>query len=144
MNSAFGNFGYELPNFNFDTPTLDSDFNFDMVKFDAQAGEAKKERGAALANSVLELVGGGIGLYSSLQERKTAESQAQAAIANAAATGQISAAQAQLAQAQVSVQLGLAKSEADVKKAMQKTILYSVLGIVVVGGVLGGIALARK
>ena len=143
MNSGFGNFGLEMPTWDFDAPTF-PDYNFDLVKFEAEAGEAKKERGAALANSILDLVAGGIGMYSSLQQRKGAEAAAQVAIANAAAAGQISQHQAQLAQAQVSVQLGLAKSEADVKKAMQKTILYSVLAVVVVGGVLGGIALARK
>lgn len=146
MNSGFGNFG----NFGTQAPTFDfgpmPDFNFEFVPYDEQ-GPSKAQKSAQasqIATSVLDLVGAGISVFSSVQDRKSAEAQAQAAIAQAATAGQISASQAAMAQAQVSAQLGLAQSEADVKKTTQKTILYSVLAVVVVGGLLGGIALARR
>ena len=141
MNQSYGtysgNYGFELPTFDFG-PT--PNFNFDFVPLSEQKDQ-KNQAGAALASDILGVVGQGIGMFSSLQDRKAAEAAAQAEIARAAAAGQMTQAQAAIANAQVAQQLGLAQSEERKSKNTQNTIIIVGLGVLVVGGLLGGAAL---
>jgi hypothetical protein len=145
MNSSFGqmtgNYGLEMPTFDFGPPS-DGGFNFDFSASSPEEEKAQKNQQAAnLASDILGLVGQGIGMFSSLQDRKAAEAAAQAEIARAAAAGQMSQSQAHLANAEVALQLGLGQSDERKSKNTQNTIIIVALGVLVVGGLLGGAAL---
>jgi len=133
-----GNYGLEFPSIG---PM--PEFNFDFVPLADQKAQ-KKEQSSKLASDILGMVGQGIGIFSSIQDRKAAEAAAQAEIARAAQAGQVTQAQAQAAQAAVSAQLGLAATEAQKSKNVQNTIIIVSLGVLVVGGLLGGAALFAK
>jgi|1_EtaG_2_1085319.scaffolds.fasta_scaffold46199_2 hypothetical protein len=108
----------------------------------AQDKKKKQEQGAAIAGTILNMVGQGVNLFSSFQDRKGAEANAQAEIARATAAGQMSAAQARIAEAQVASQLGLSQTGVQTSQMSQETWLILGIGGLLTVGVLGALALS--
>ncbi len=121
---------------------------FDDISFQsyaetqAQDKKKKQEQGAAIGSTILDMVGQGVDLFSTVQDRKAAEANAQAEIARAKATGELSAAQARIAEAQVASQLGLSQTGVQTSQMSQETWLILGIGGLLTVGVLGALALS--
>ena len=139
MNTPFARFGGYGDLFD----DINNAINFQTIgETQAQDKKKKQEQGAAIAGTIIDMVGQGVNLFSSVQDRKAAEANAQAEIARATASGQMSAAQASIAEAQVASQLGLSQTGVQTSQMSQETWLILGIGGLLTVGVLGALALS--